>query len=65
MAKFTKTRTIKGNYKGVVITDGQFVDAESGEQINLAEELQSVYGENAFDITTSLKTDEDIDIQNY
>ena len=37
MAKFTKTRTIKGNYKGVVISDGQFVDEESGEQINLAD----------------------------
>ena len=60
MAKFTKTRTIKGNYKGIVIQDGQFVNEESGEVIDLAEELQSVYGEFAFDITTNLKIDEEL-----
>lgn len=60
MAKFTKTKTIKGTYKGVVIQDGQFADEETGELINLAEELQKVYGDLSFDITTNLKIDEEL-----
>ena len=60
MAKFTKTKTIKGVYKDVVISDGHFVDEETGEEIPLIEELQNVYGNLAFDITTNLKIDEEM-----
>lgn len=60
MAKFTKTRTIKGTYKSVVIQDGQFVDEETGEVIDLVSQLEDVYGEATFDITTNLKIDEEL-----
>ena len=60
MAKFTKTKNIKGVYKNVVINEGQFVDEDTGEIIDLASQLKDVYGEAAFDLTTTLKIDEEL-----
>lgn len=60
MAKFTKTETIKGNYKGIGVRNGEFVDEATGEVIDLAGELESVYGDMPFDLTITLKTDEEI-----
>lgn len=60
MAKFTKTKTIKGTYKDIIIQDGQFADEETGEIIDLVGELHKIYGDMAFDITTNLKIDEEL-----
>lgn len=62
MAQFKKSRTLKGTFKNVIISDNSLVDEESGEQIDLIKILSEVYGQNAFDISTSLKTDEDVNI---
>ena len=62
MAQFKKSRTLKGTFKNVVVHEGMLIDEDSGEAINFIDILQEAYGENAFDIITSLKTDEDIDI---
>lgn len=63
MAQFKKSRTLKGTFKNVVIHEGALLDEDTGEAIDFINILSEVYGENAFDITTSLKTDEDIDIK--
>lgn len=63
MAQFKKSRTLKGTFKNVVIYEGALLDEDTGEAIDFINILFEVYGENAFDITTSLKTDEDIDIK--
>lgn len=60
MGKFTKTKNIKGVYKSVVINEGQFVDEETGEVLDVVGQLRDVYGDNAFDITTTLKIDEEL-----
>ena len=60
MAKFTKTKNIKGVFKNVVINEGQFVDEDSGEVLDIISLLKDVYGETAFDITTNLKIDEEL-----
>lgn len=65
MAQFKKSRTLKGMFKNVVIHEGMLMDEGTGEAVDFIKILHEVYGENPFDITTSLKTDEDIDIQNY
>lgn len=60
MGKFTKTKNIKGVYKNIIINDGQFMDEETGEILDVIGQLRDVYGENAFDITTTLKIDEEL-----
>ena len=60
MGKFTKTKNIKGVYKNVIINEGQFMDEETGEILDVIGQLRDVYGENAFDITTTLKIDEEL-----
>lgn len=60
MGKFTKTKNIKGVYKNIIINEGQFMDEETGEILDVIGQLRDVYGENAFDITTTLKIDEEL-----
>ena len=60
MAKFTKTETIKGTYKGIGVRNGQFFDEATGEMIELAKELELVYGDMPFDLAITLKTDEEL-----
>lgn len=45
-----------------MIQDGNFVDTETGSIINLAEELGKFYKEESFDLSTSSKTDEDLEV---
>lgn len=61
MAQFKKTTNITGKYKTISVVGGQFVDFETGEQIDLAEQLSSVYGEEPFSLSTSNKVDFDIE----
>lgn len=63
MAQFKKSRTLKGTFKNVVINEGMLMDEETGEAIDIVSILSQVYGSNAFDITTSLKADEDINVE--
>ena len=62
MAQFKKSRTLKGTFKNVIIHEGVLMDEETGEAIDFISILSEVYGANAFDIATTLKTDEDIDV---
>ncbi len=60
MAKFTKTETIKGTYKGIGVRNGQFFYEATGEVVDLAAELEAVYGDLPFDLNIALKTDEEL-----
>ena len=60
MAVFRRSTTLKGTIKNVVVHEGKFVDNETSEQIDLAQILADVYGNEPFDIATSLKTDEEL-----
>lgn len=60
MAKFVKTKTIKGTYKGIIARNGQFVDEATGEVIELAKELEAIYEDMPFDLNITLKTDEEL-----
>ena len=60
MISFKRTNTITGKIKGVVVTeDGVLVDNETGEPIDLGAVLHEQYGNRVFDISTSLKVEED------
>jgi len=59
---FKKQTTYTGKLKQLKIFDGNFVD-ESGEVINLVEILANVYGDMAFDLSTTSKSEEDIDAE--
>lgn len=63
MGSFKKSSSITGKIKGVVVHEGTLMYEESGEICNFIEMLTKAYGEDTvIDISTSQKTDEDIDI---
>lgn len=61
MAQFKKTTNITGKYKAITVVNGTFVDFETGEQVDLADQLFSVYGTEPFSLSTSNKIDVDIE----
>lgn len=61
MGMFKKSVSINGKYKELTVVDGHFVEPETGEEINLAEQLESIYGNQVFSLTTSNKIDVDLD----
>lgn len=61
MASFKRTVGLSGKFKSLTIVDGNFVDSETSEIINVAEILGKVYGNNTFDLSTTYKSDEDIE----
>ena len=64
MASFKKNTSINGTFKNVGIVGDALVDAGTNEEIDLIAILRSVYGESTpFDIKTSTKVDEDIDVE--
>ena len=58
---FKKTIKYDGKLKRLHIFDGKFVD-EDGVIIDLVDCLSKVYGEQPFDISTTTKTEESIDV---
>lgn len=61
MANFKRTVGVTGKFKNLMVINGKFVDSETSEEINVAEILEKVYGNNAFDLSTSYKADEDVE----
>ena len=59
---FKKQINYSGKIKGLQIVNGKFVDTD-GEIINLAEILASVYGDMSFDLSTTAKSEEAIDVE--
>lgn len=59
---FKKSINIAGKYKALNVTEeGTFVDVETGEALDLAEQLYQIYGENPFSLSTSYKDDIELD----
>ncbi len=61
MKTFTKNTITKGKYRAIIACDdGTFIDDETGEEIELAKELYQKYGSTPFELTASLKVNEEI-----
>lgn len=62
--KFSKSETVKGSFKGISIHEGIFLDDETGETIDLVQKLTNLFGgeDVVFDLSATLKTDEELDI---
>lgn len=58
MIEAKKSTQISGKYKVIAVSGGNFIDYETGEVINVADELERLYGQNPFSLSTSLKLDE-------
>ena len=61
MAKFTKSTTMKGIFKGVTFTDDGIVDTETGEPINFHDKCREIFGDDNVDINVACKEDVDLD----
>ena len=55
--EFKKQINYTGKVKGLQIVDGKFIDAD-GEVLDLVALLAGVYGDMAFDLSTTAKSDE-------
>ncbi len=62
MGEFKKTNKISGKYKYLAVEDGNFFDPATGEYLNVAKELEAIYGSGeVFTLSTSNSTERDID----
>lgn len=61
MGNFKKSVAVNGKYKSMVIRNNKFVDPETGNVVDVIAELSKIYGEEEFSISTSAKTDIDLD----
>jgi len=61
MMEVKKTTKYDGKLKGVRIVNNNIVDAD-GEIIDLVSVLSKVYGDNVFDLSTTCKEEEIIDV---
>ncbi len=57
---FKKTVSINGKYKSLVISDGNLINTEDGEVIDLIAVLSQIYGDEPFALSTSSKADEEL-----
>ena len=62
MGIFKKTTKLTGKFDNIVIHEGQFMDNETGEVVDIATILEKVYGDKVIKISTAAQDDEDIDI---
>lgn len=58
MASFKRTLSLSGKFKGIISDGHNFIEQETGEVINIAEILNKVYRNNAFDISTKYGIDD-------
>lgn len=61
MLELKKTTKWDGKLKGIRIEDGQIVDGD-GVIIDLVDVLQKAYGDSTFDLSTTTKMEEIIDL---
>lgn len=59
---FKKQTTYSGKIKEIRVVDGNFINKD-GEVINLAEILGNVYPDMSFDLSTTAKSEEMIDVE--
>lgn len=61
MVSFKSSNKIDGKFKYICVTDGKFVDVETGETLPVADIIEGYLGNNPFDLSVSVKTEEDLD----
>lgn len=57
---FKKTTKMTGNFKSVIAINGNFIDAETGEEIDFYQSVRDFYGDSAFSIATSRQDIEEV-----
>ena len=60
MGAFKKTESIQGKWKSLQCVEEGLVDTETGEIIDIYEILKKQYGDKEFSLTTSYKSDTDL-----
>ena len=61
MISFKRSDNIQGKIKNIVVTgDMKFADSETGERIDLAEILFTVFDGEPFDMAVAQKKDKDV-----
>lgn len=60
MGSFQKTTVTKGKFKNIIATGEAFMDDETGELVNISQEIRKVVGDTPIEITVSLKVDEEV-----
>lgn len=58
MATFRRTTKLTGEIKDLVATENQFVDANTGEVVNVAEVFHGVFGGQPFSIVATYAENE-------
>ena len=61
MGNFKKSTSISGKFKYMTAAEGKFINPETGEEVPVAELIEESIGSEPFDLSVSLKTEEDID----
>lgn len=60
--KFNKSVAITGKISGILVSNGVFVDADTGEVVDIVKIFESVFGENEFCITAKLSDKSELDV---
>ena len=60
MGAFKKTESIQGKWKSLQCVEEGLADTETGEIIDIYEILKKQYGDKEFSLTTSYKSDTDL-----
>lgn len=64
MASFKKSISTNGTFKFLAVENGNFIDTETGEEIDVAGIIESALGSGqVFDMKISQKDDVDIDVR--
>lgn len=61
MTKFTRSITTNGKFKDLTTNGSVFIDAESGEVVDLAAVLFEIYKDTEFDLSVTQKNDVALD----
>lgn len=60
--KFNKSVAITGKIGGILVSGGEFIDADTGEVVDIVKIFESVFGENEFSITAKLSDKSELDV---
>lgn len=63
MYNFKKSTSIVGTFKEIIVNNGEFIDGETGEVLDLPSILEQIYGEKSFTITTKEKDSSEINTE--
>lgn len=63
MYNFKKSTSIVGTFKEIIVNNGEFIDGETGEVLDLPSILEQIYGEKSFTITTKEKDSSEINAE--